>query len=223
MLKEYDTIIIVDDSGSMASLWGQARKALAKLAAIASRYDTDGIEIRFLNNTGRTGNQQVKVNRLISEQDVERLFDQVKPYGATPLGMCLEDVTQSLLRALERGETCKKTNYLVITDGIPTDDAEGAIVQIARRLDRAYATLSQAGIQFIQIGTDGGARKFLETLDNDLKEKYGIRDMVDTEPYTTGELSAAKLTKLLLGGINRKVDAERSTTARPGPAYASAF
>lgn len=73
------------------------------------------------------------------------------------------------------------------------DDAEGAIVHIAKRLDKAGATLSQvfrlpltfrgashpgflqAGIQFVQIGSDHNARIFLEKLDNDLKEKYSIR------------------------------------------------
>ena len=30
--------------------------------------------------------------------------------------------------------------------------------------------------------------------------------MVDTEPFTSGELTAVRLTKLLLGGINRKID-----------------
>ena len=91
-----------------------------------------------------------------------------------------------------------QVSYLSRCQAKPTDarriadDAEGAIVQIARRLDKAGATLSQVrplcsqtrgasypcvqvGIQFIQIGTDDGARKFLEKLDNDLKEKHTIR------------------------------------------------
>ena len=74
MLAEYDTIIIVDDSGSMRPLWGEVSdlstfsplqieslpdfrrpllkvsKALSELAAIASRYDKDGIDIKFLNH-----------------------------------------------------------------------------------------------------------------------------------------------------------------------------
>jgi hypothetical protein len=32
------------------------------------------------------------------------------------------------------------------------------------------------------------------------------QDMVDTEPFNGSELTAPRLTKLLLGGINRKVD-----------------
>ena len=89
-------------------------------------------------------------------------------------------------------------------------------------------TYIQLGIQFIQIGSDSQARVFLEKLDNDLKEKHSIRvrviqsavfasrlttrafqDMVDTEPYNPTEVTGARLAKLLLGGINRKID--RST------------
>lgn len=74
ILRDYDTVIIVDDSGSMGEhrchSWNQvsdtfsplltepipdsrlllqAREAVAELAVIASMYDEDGIEIYFLN------------------------------------------------------------------------------------------------------------------------------------------------------------------------------
>jgi len=202
ILRDYDTIIIVDDSGSMEPLWNQACRALATLAAVASRYDRNGIDVHFLNH--KKAGEHLK-----SEHDVQDLFSEVSPSGPTPLGECLERVTHQLLKDLDKGKSRKKANYLVITDGRATDDAEDAIVHIAKRLDKAGATLSQLGLQFIQIGSDSNARTFLERLDNDLKEKHSIRDMVDTEPYTNGDLTATRLTKLLLGGINRKVD--RST------------
>lgn len=199
ILRDYDTVIILDDSGSMSIRWGEACKALSKLAAVASEYDRDGIDVHFLND-GKVG------EHLRTEEDVRRLFNQVSPSGPTPLGDCLERVSEPLLRNLDGGKTHRKTNFLVITDGRPTDDAEDAVVQIAKRLDKAGATLSQLGIQFIQIGDDEGATKFLKGLDNDLKEKYQIRDIVDTEPYAGSELTAVRMTKLLIGGINRKVD-----------------
>jgi len=199
ILRDYDTIIIVDDSGSMMPLWNQACRALEKLAVVASRYDKNGIDIHFLNHD-KAG------EHLKSEHDVADLFNEVSPCGPTPIGECLERVTHQLLRDVDKGKPHKKTNCIVITDGRATDDAEGSIVHIAKRLDKGGATLSQLGIQFIQIGSDAQARSFLEKLDNDLKEKHSIRDMVDTEPYTGGDLTAARLAKLLLGGINRKID-----------------
>jgi len=171
ILKDYDTVIIVDDSGSMEPLWGQACRALAALAVVASKYDKNGIDIHFLNH--RHSGEHLK-----SELEVAQLFNNVSPSGPTPIGECLERVTHKTLKDLDKGKTPKKTNYVVITDGRATDDAEDSIVQIARRLDKAGATLSQLGIQFIQIGSDGQARTFLEKLDNDLKEKHKIRDMV---------------------------------------------
>lgn len=32
------------------------------------------------------------------------------------------------------------------------------------------------------------------------------KDIVDTQPYINGEVTAPSLAKLLLGGINRKID-----------------
>lgn len=82
ILKHYDTVIVLDDSGSMEPLWNQvsptppgrstadsqrvllkACRALSTLATVASRYDKDGIDIRFLNNT--RGEDHFKVKRFI--------------------------------------------------------------------------------------------------------------------------------------------------------------
>jgi uncharacterized protein with von Willebrand factor type A (vWA) domain len=51
MLKRYDTVILVDDSGSMAGgRWRTAKQALQDLAALAAEYDQDGIDIHFIND-----------------------------------------------------------------------------------------------------------------------------------------------------------------------------
>ncbi|KAG9086033.1 hypothetical protein FRC06_003307, partial [Ceratobasidium sp. 370] len=62
------------------------------------------------------------------------------------------------------------------------------------------------GVQFVQIGNDPEARAALEELDDDLSGKYGVRDIVDTTPYTQGGLNGETLIKILLGGINKRVD-----------------
>ena len=85
ILKDYDTVIILDDSGSMEPLWGQVQspflsapsiemvvyywflfqacRALAMLAVVASRYDRNGIDIHFLNHE-KVG-ERLKVKRFI--------------------------------------------------------------------------------------------------------------------------------------------------------------
>ena len=46
-----------------------------------------------------------------------QLFTDVTPGGPTPLGACLESVTERLLKDLDKGKPHKKINYIVITDG----------------------------------------------------------------------------------------------------------
>ena len=52
---------------------------------------------------------------------MEHLFGKVTPAGPTPLGDCLERVSGRLLKDISKGNPCKKVNYLVITDGRPSE------------------------------------------------------------------------------------------------------
>lgn len=60
----------------------------------------------------------------------------------------------------------------------------------------------------MQVGNDPKATAFLRELDDSLTHTYHIRDIVDTTSSTAlgGALSADSLIKVLLGGINRRVD-----------------
>lgn len=122
----------------------------------------------------------------------------------------------------------------------PTDDPESVLVSIARRLDRGDFSLSQVGVQLLQIGDDSEvsavtkasrareqllcrasaqgasaawrkpnsrqAREALQELDDGLAAAHNVRDMVDTVPYRGEELTSALIVKVLLGGINRRLD-----------------
>ncbi|KII94638.1 hypothetical protein PLICRDRAFT_47663 [Plicaturopsis crispa FD-325 SS-3] len=212
-LRKYNTVIIVDDSRSMAGkLWTEARSALGALAEIASEYDTDGIDVHFLNDR-KIGTD------LRSSVAVKRLFDTVIPRGATPIGEKLEELFMDYMANLERAKrqadnggdraalkNIKPVNYIVLTDGTPTDEPESVIVAMARRLDAGFFPITQVGVQFVQIGNDPRATAYLRELDDVLSNSYGIRDIVDMTPYTGGPLNAEMLTKILLGGINRRVD-----------------
>lgn len=60
----------------------------------------------------------------------------------------------------------------------------------------------------MQVGADPSAAEFLRELDDGLAKQHNIRDIVDTTPSAKlgKELSAESLVKILLGGINRRVD-----------------
>ncbi|KAH0840306.1 hypothetical protein J3R83DRAFT_1316 [Lanmaoa asiatica] len=231
MLREYDTVIIMDDSASMLQdhRWEQACEALGGLAQTAATYDKDGIDIHFLNHPKYGTN-------IKDPKNVRQLFRHVRPQGLTPIANKLDILVGDYVEKLEKAtrrknkgdpftlKQIKPVNFIVITDGAPSklavcvwysrrcqfrisaDEPVDSIVSLARRLDRGNYPLAQVGIQFVQIGDDVGATEFLKELDDDLSGTYGVRDIVDTTPFLGIKLTTEMLIKILLGGINRRVD-----------------
>ncbi|KAH7344089.1 hypothetical protein B0J17DRAFT_714228 [Rhizoctonia solani] len=210
-LRDYDTQFLIDDSGSMAgSRWNEAQEALTGLAKYALKHDQDGIDIFFLNNVENGG--AVK-----NEEQVRQLFYSVKPSAGTPTGHRLEQILGAYITKIEAAKTksggvdssqsgIKPLNLIVITDGEPSDDPESVIVAAARRLDAGQFSLTQVGIQFIQVGDDKSASKALKELDGHLHEDYNVRDIVDTRPFNGKTLTTEVLIAMLLGGVNRRLD-----------------
>ncbi|KAK7470158.1 hypothetical protein VKT23_001596 [Stygiomarasmius scandens] len=216
ILKQFDTVIIVDDSSSMreGGRWTEAGTALSELADFAGKYDADGIDIYFLNNEA--------VGRSIRDAtEVRELFSKVQPSGVTNIGASLEKLLSEYIDKLDEQEEkfgkeaarkIKPVNYIVLTDGEATDDPESVIVQAAKRLDAKFRPIAQVGIQFVQIGPLQSAARFLAELDDALEKRHKIRDIVDTTRYSGKRINAEMLIKILVGGINRRVD---SDGARP--------
>ncbi|KAJ7468465.1 hypothetical protein FB451DRAFT_373762 [Mycena latifolia] len=227
ILRKYDTIILVDDSGSMslpgskrgATRWFEAGEALEALAETAQQYDADGIDIYFLNNKTEALNMK-------SSSDVRDVFEKISPRGATPTGERLDQLLKPRLVKLEQAEIesdgtpidkktkqeIKRVNFIVITDGEATDNPKHAIVDAAKRL-KAMTNLCmiQMGIQFVQVGNDSSATRALKELDDDLHKVGNIRDIVDTTPYSKlNPVTADGLIKVLLGGINRRIDEQNN-------------
>ncbi|KAF8871432.1 hypothetical protein CPB85DRAFT_1445568 [Mucidula mucida] len=243
-LKKYDTVVVLDDSGSMTAkthkggesrweavmllfqlrwneinwLYLQAKDALACLAEDAGKYDTDGIDIYFLNHVPASDNTGMN---LTTASQVRRFIDQASPTGGTPIGAKLDEILSAYMRQLRNAGRSDKPpkflNVLVITDGGATDrqHLKEVIAQTTRNLDEGFYPLRQIGIQFIQIGRANDATAFLTALDDDLtstgaKEQRATRDIVDTVLCSTkgGKFTAALLLKILTGGIDRAVDNE---------------
>lgn len=111
LLREYDTIFIIDDSGSMEvnempdgsigpSRWEEARNALCGVVETAAKYDDDGIDVHFINDTR-------SLESCRDPRQVLKLFADVKPNGATPTGNRLELL---LLDYLDRIEAAAAQN-----------------------------------------------------------------------------------------------------------------
>ncbi|KUL81771.1 hypothetical protein ZTR_09247 [Talaromyces verruculosus] len=228
-LSKFDTIFLIDDSGSMAGRsWREAEQAIAAIAPICTRHDPNGIDIYFLNhyNTLSKGGGYTNVK---SHSAVQEIFHDVEPRGMTPIGQRLREILLPYLRRVEKMAanmdedgilrkpelSVRPINIIVITDGVFSDDAETVILKAARILEKCDAVPWQIGIQFFQVGTDIAAQKYLEQLDDDLGkavEGDNVRDIVDTVPWkgqTGRTLSSDGILKVVLGAVNKRYDRQR--------------
>ncbi|KAG7402767.1 hypothetical protein Forpe1208_v017023 [Fusarium oxysporum f. sp. rapae] len=223
-LSTFDTIFVIDDSGSMAGRsWREAREALSTLAPICTSHDPDGIDVYFLNHRSPTIGTGVQAPggyfQIRDANQVQHMFASVRPCGATPTGSRLHSILKPYVAHLSRRaanvDSTKPVNIIVITDGSPTDDLESIIVHHAKKLDQIEAPPHQVGIQFFQVGNELSATKALRELDDDLADQ-GIRDMVDTATWnsTTSDnsraLTADGILKVVLGAVVRRLDRQKT-------------
>ena len=212
-LSTFDTVFLVDDSGSMAGRsWRETEAALRAITPVCTAHDADGIDIYFLNHSVNGGS----FCNVTSTDAIEEIFSKVRPGGGTPTGIRLHQILKPYLARYEADPaTTKSLNIIVITDGVPTDDVESVIINAAKKLDRLDAPAWQVGIQFFQVGNEQGAAAALQELDDDLAEfGGGMRDMVDTVAWNASgsgrraetSLTAEEILKVVLGAVNRRLD-----------------
>lgn len=177
-LSEYDSIICVDRSGSMgdpttrfASRWKEAEELTAGLAAFASKVDTDGITLIAFGGTFKPDRD---VQDGVDAKKVRELFARMNPGGSTPLDAALGAAFS------KKFSSSKKAVIFVITDGVPDDQSA-----VKKQIIGAASKLSEGNeikVQFIQVGDDASAKKYLDGLDNDLSgAKFDIVNVVGYE------------------------------------------
>ena len=190
-LRTYDTVFLVDDSDSMyGRRWDTTKHVLAKIASIAVEHDKDGVDIRFFNEH-LEDDERLHLN---STDKVMNVFSKVEVDGSTPTADVLERELQDYIYEYRSNRHRKGLNLIILTDGEPDpgQDVAGVIARFAKRLEGLDAPLRQVGIQFVQIGGDKEAADFLATLDNELKEKYGL----DRDVSTHCGISSSRLTSI---------------------------
>jgi hypothetical protein len=199
-LSQFDTVFVIDDTGSMQqpsnskeevtnktkSRWDVLKLSLQYIADIAARYDKDGVDIRFLMsrhlNREHIKNGQQVLNLL---QQVDLTTGQGGTYFEKALAPILGPYVArykkyfDALTLQEEAAEIKPLNVIIITDGADDgeEETEELLVEIAEKLDDMTAPKSQVGIQFLQVGDDKKAAEFLRRLDDDLKKTYKIRDV----------------------------------------------
>lgn len=237
-LSAFDTVFLIDDSGSMAGRsWRETQAALRAIAPICASHDADGLDVYFLNARNprpeRTSPAGAGFPNLRTADAVEGLFTSVHPYGGTPTGTRIQAILGPYVTAFERAVASrngdsdstgiKPVNLIVITDGVPTDDPESVLLGFAKRLDRVNAPPFQVGVQFFQVGREPGAREALRELDDCLGGEAAsgsVRDMVDTTTWDGVEgsenvLTAEGILKAVLGGVVKRLDRRQVNTDAP--------
>lgn len=193
-LSEYDFVVVIDKSGSMAepvkagsnrSRWEAVQESTMTFARDVGKLDADGIDVVMFSGNG------VQSYTGVTADKVKEIFTQHSPRSSTPLA---EALTEALKLA---GKSDKKDFIVVFTDGVPDDEAAAArvIVEAANKQETDDALT----ILFVQVGDDAQATAYLRKLDDGLTgAKF---DIVDAK--TVAEADAfATTAELVLAAIN---------------------
>lgn len=200
-LQERDFVMVIDKSGSMEeedcpgglTRFKSAEETTVAVAKKLQALDPDGITVIPFSST-------FKVYENTTPDKVSQIFKENQPMGGTILAPVLSNVFKSYLDRKKAGTTKKNGEILVVvTDGAPADEKEVAktIVNFTKSLDNGD---NEYGVLFLQVGKDGGAAKFLKSLDDDLTKQGASHDIVDTK--TMEELENIGLTEALLASLN---------------------
>ncbi|KAI1433447.1 hypothetical protein GGR50DRAFT_668627 [Xylaria sp. CBS 124048] len=245
-LAEFDTAFLIDDSSSMSrndwghprprqgelSRWEQTRNVIEQIVPICMRYDTDGIDLYFLNEpydetfftSPRRYEPFLRHDGIVNEgkaifvyagvkdaEDVRRMFSFRRPALYTPTGKRLGQILKTYVdcyeaRIIEHRAPPKPLNIIVITDGEASDKQvlRDSLIEQAERLDALNAPYHQLGVQFIQVGKDARAADDLRELDDYLaKRGRELRDIVDC--VTHEEMSGNRAGFLLTADVILKI------------------
>lgn len=224
-LSLYDVVVFIDDSGSMleGSKWRDLQAIVQQIVEITTQFDTDGIQIEFMNSS-------VRADNVASPADLHNIFSRVRPMGFTPLASALEskvlDPYYEMLRATPAANVKPMVIY-VCTDGAPTTERGLKTYQptftMLGKMDSTLQSLGlprkTIGINVTQIGLDDGASEFLQTLDDHPHFGDRIDCVSDFEvEMTQCQAQGVYLTpdmyivKLLVGCIDDRYDAQDSAT-----------
>ncbi|KAK3691615.1 hypothetical protein LTR37_018532 [Vermiconidia calcicola] len=143
-LKSFDTIFLIDDSGSMAGrLWEEAKEALEHITPICTAHDANGIYLYIMN-----AKDSPDYYDITKPLEVDRIFSQVRPGGATPTGQKLNSILKPYPVSYKaKSDNTKPINIICITDGAPSDEVEAPLIAAAKKLDKLDAPAWQVGVQ----------------------------------------------------------------------------
>ena len=114
ILKNYNILLLIDDSGSMNTLlndypnfssrWGKVKQLVNSIIDIGTIYNENGIDIYFLNRP--------KILNIKTKEQVHYIFD-ILPTGETPLTKRFNQILN------DYKNNNKQLLIIILTDGVP--------------------------------------------------------------------------------------------------------
>lgn len=186
-LGMFDTVFIIDDTLSMEipvhsnstgqhqmSRWGMLERSLEYIINITTTHDKDGVDVQFLKNPKLNGKNITDPNEFLNKLSTVRGLLKHSSTGTQFLDDLMKAINPHLEKferwKLEGGKMPKPLNLIVITDGHADDEDEVTwyLTDVAKQLDSINAPPRQIGVQFVQVGDDRQATKWLQNLDDEL-------------------------------------------------------
>jgi hypothetical protein len=222
-LKEYDLIVIADDSGSMntkdagdkgdMSRWSELGATLKLIVSLGCCFDEDGIDIYFLNREKITQVKSADDERLIAALEKD-------PRGTTPLTKTLAHVVRDREDAVKATPALaeKPVLLLLFTDGVPDGNPRGS-ANGAQKFGETLRGVLQGNTTQLkfhcQLFACTGQEKdiaWARKLDDDLKELDMCDDYITEKRYMDKTEAYTKFTrgdwcmKAMLGAIDPTFD-----------------
>jgi len=177
-LKKLDIEFLVDKSGSMVmadcpggkSRWDFSRETTHALAVHCERIDSDGITVVPFAG-------QFKVYEGVTGAKVGQIYSENSPGGSTETAAVLQNRIDAHFARRAAGSD-KSTCIFVMTDGEPND--QQAVADVIVAATKKMGADEELAINFIQVGQDPAASKFLTWLDDGLVAAGAKFDIVDT-------------------------------------------
>lgn len=178
-LSEYDFVVAIDTSGSMAepnkagsstTRWEAVQETAMTFIRDVQQIDQDGLGLVLFG-------RQVESFDNVTADKAREVFAARSPRGSTPLAEAL-DAAFALA-----GKSNKKDFIVVFTDGVP-DDRDAAAKRIIQQAN-SQANDDDCTVLFVQVGDDAAATAYLQSLDDDLAgAKF---DIVDAKTVTEAD------------------------------------
>jgi len=165
-------MFLIDDSDYIGDRWPAMKKSLARFAELATKYDTDGIDLAFIHSeTEHSSITKDQLEWLMANVEAETVPN--KESGSSMSISLDKHLSRYTRKYKEHTNCCKYLNLIVLTSGDPGywDDFDDKVLEYAKEFDVMSAPKFQLGIQFALIQTEPEDQERFRRLDDQTFEE----------------------------------------------------